>query len=43
MWFNWDPAKVVPPQSAFLFPGGANPYHQFLLFRFAAELVPEPQ
>ncbi len=43
MWFNWDPAKVVPPQSAFLFPGGENPYHQFLLFRFAAELVPEPQ
>jgi hypothetical protein len=43
MWFNWDPAKVVPPQSAFLFPGGQNPYHQFLLFRFAAELVPEPQ
>lgn len=43
MWFNWDPANVVPPQSAFLFPGGENPYHQFLLFRFAAELVPEPQ
>lgn len=43
MWFNWDPANVVPPQSAFLFPGGQNPYHQFLLFRFAAELVPEPQ
>lgn len=43
MWFNWDPANVVPPQSPFLFPGGQNPYHQFLLFRFAAELVPEPQ
>jgi len=43
MWFNWDPANVVPPKSPFLFPGGQNPYHQFLLFRFAAELVPEPQ
>ena len=43
MWFNWDPENVVPPQSAFMFPGGQNPYHQFLLFRLAAELVPEPQ
>jgi hypothetical protein len=43
MWFNWDPANVVPPQSPFIFPGGQNPYHQFLLFRFAAELVPVPQ
>lgn len=43
MWFNWDPANVVPPESPFIFPGGQNPYHQFLLFRFAAELVPVPQ
>ena len=43
MWFNWDPANVMPPQSPFIFPGGQNPYHQFLLFRLAAELVPEPQ
>lgn len=43
MWFNWDPAVVVPPQSPFIFPGGDNPYHQFLLFRFAADLVPIPQ
>lgn len=43
MWFNWDPANVVPPDSPFMYPGGANPYHQFLLFRFAAELVPIPQ
>jgi hypothetical protein len=44
MWFNWDPANVKPPQSPFIFPGGGpNPYHQFLLFRFAAELVPDPQ
>jgi hypothetical protein len=31
------------PASPFLFPGGQNPYHQFLLFRLAAELMPEPQ
>jgi hypothetical protein len=43
MWFNWDPANVKPPQSPFIFPGGANPYHQFLIFRFAAELIPIPQ
>lgn len=43
MWFNWDPGNVVPPQSPFIFPGGQNPYHQFLLFRFAADLVPIPQ
>ncbi|MEZ4380902.1 MAG: hypothetical protein R3A79_06115 [Nannocystaceae bacterium] len=43
MWFDWDPGNVVPPQSPFIFPGGLNPYHQFLLFRLAAELVPEPQ
>lgn len=41
MWFNWDPPNV---QSAFLWPGGGgNPDHQFLIFRFAAELVPIPQ
>ncbi len=43
MWFNWDPANIKPPQSPFLFPGGENPYHQFLIFRFAAELIPVPQ
>ncbi|HEY8378154.1 MAG TPA: hypothetical protein VIK91_16780, partial [Nannocystis sp.] len=40
MWFNWDPGNVVSP---FMFPGGQNPYHQFLIFRFAAELIPLPQ
>lgn len=43
MWFNWDPANVKPPQSPFIFPGGQNPYHQFLIFRFAADLIPIPQ
>lgn len=43
MWFNWDPPNVNPPQSPFLWPGGGgNPDHQFLMFRFAAELVPIP-
>jgi len=40
MWFDWDTSN---PASPFLFPGGQNPYHQFLLFRLAAELIPEPQ
>lgn len=41
MWFNWNPGNV---QSAFMWPAGAgnNPDHQFLIFRFAAELVPIP-
>ena len=45
MWFNWDPANVKPPnQSPFLWPGGGvNPDHQFLIFRLAAELLPDPQ
>ncbi len=44
MWFNWDPANVKPPQSAFMWPGGGgNPDHQFLIFRLAAELLPDPQ
>ncbi len=40
MWFDWDTQN---PASPFLFPGGQNPYHQFLLFRLAADLIPEPQ
>lgn len=43
MWF--DPAPMNPA-SPFIFPGGGNgqnPYRQFLLFRLAAELIPEPQ
>lgn len=43
MWF--DPAPMNPA-SPFLYPGGGNgpnAYHQFLLFRLAAELIPEPQ
>jgi hypothetical protein len=45
MWFNWDPANIVwPQQSPFLWPGGGgNPDHQFLIFRLAADLLPEPQ
>lgn len=43
MWFNWDPAHVVPPSTPFIFPGGDNPYHQFLIFRLNAEKLPEPQ
>jgi hypothetical protein len=45
MWFNWDPQNVIWPQtSPFLWPGGGgNPDHQFLIFRLAAELIPEPQ
>ena len=43
MWFNWDPPNVKPPQSPFLWPGGGtNPDHQYLIFRFAADLVPIP-
>ncbi|MCY1058812.1 hypothetical protein [Nannocystis sp. SCPEA4] len=43
MWFNWDPGNVLPPDSPFMWPGGGgNPDHQFLIFRFAAELVPIP-
>jgi len=43
MWFNWDPANVVwPQQSPFLWPGGSNPDHQFLLFRLAAAAIPSP-
>ncbi|WAS89831.1 hypothetical protein [Nannocystis punicea] len=43
MWFNWDPPNVKPPQSPFMWPGGGgNPDHQYLIFRFAAELVPIP-
>lgn len=44
MWFNWDPPNVKPPGSPFLWPGGGpNPDHQFLIFRLAAELLPDPQ
>ena len=44
MWFNWDPPNVNPPKSPFLWPGGGgNPDHQFLIFRLAAELLPDPQ
>ena len=43
MWFNWDPVNVKPPQSPFMWPGGGgNPDHQYLIFRFAADLVPIP-
>ncbi|HEY0137034.1 MAG TPA: hypothetical protein VGB85_23285 [Nannocystis sp.] len=42
MWFNW--ANLKPPESPFLWPGeDGNPDHQFLIFRLAAELLPEPQ
>lgn len=41
MWFDWDPASAE--QSPFLWPGGVNPDHQFLIFRLAAELLPDPQ
>jgi hypothetical protein len=41
MWFNWDPDTMVwPDQSPFMWPGGTNPDHQFLLFRLAAEELP---
>lgn len=41
MWFDWG--NVQPPQSPFMWPGGnGNPDHQYLIFRFAAELVPIP-
>lgn len=45
MWFNWDPQNVIwPQQSPFLWPGGGgNPDHQFLIFRLAADLIPNPQ
>jgi hypothetical protein len=43
MWFNWDPVNLKPPQSPFMWPGGGgNPDHQYLIFRFAADLVPIP-
>jgi hypothetical protein len=43
MWFNWDPQQVIWPQtSPFLWPGGGgNPDHQFLIFRLAADLIPQ--
>jgi hypothetical protein len=41
MWFNWDPANIVwPDQSPFMWPGGTNPDHQFLIFRLAADSLP---
>jgi len=45
MWFNWDPTNIVwPNQSPFMWPGGGgNPDHQFLIFRLAADVLPEPQ
>jgi hypothetical protein len=44
MWFNWNPQQVIWPQtSPFLWPGGNNPDHQFLIFRLAADLIPIPQ
>ena len=44
MWFNWDPAGIVwPVQSPFIYPGGAgNPMHDFMIFRLAADVLPQP-
>lgn len=43
MWFNWDPQHIVwPAQSPFLWPGGVNPDHQFLIFRFPSSDIPIP-
>jgi hypothetical protein len=44
MWFNWDPAGIVwPAQSPFIYPGGAgNPMHDFMIFRLAADSLPQP-
>ena len=44
MWFNWDPDNIVwPAQSPFIYPGGAgNPMHDFMIFRLAADAVPQP-
>jgi len=44
MWFNWDPDNIVwPMQSPFLYPGGgANPMHDFMIFRLAADVIPSP-
>jgi len=41
MWFNWDPQNIVwPDQSPFMWPGGTNPDHEFLIFRLAAAVIP---
>lgn len=44
MWFNWDPVGIVwPAQSPFLYPGGGgNPMHDFMIFRLAADSLPQP-
>jgi hypothetical protein len=43
MWFNWDPDNIVwPTQSPFMYPGGENPMHDFMIFRLAAEELPFP-
>ena len=44
MWFNWDPDGIVwPAQTPFIYPaGGGNPMHDFMIFRLAAEDVPQP-
>lgn len=44
MWFNWDPDVIVwPVQSPFIYPGGAgNPMHDFMIFRLAADALPQP-
>ena len=38
MWFDWD---LSDPASPFLWPGGTNPDHQFLIFRLPASLIPQ--
>jgi hypothetical protein len=38
MWFDWD---LNDPASPFLWPGGTNPDHQFLIFRLPASLIPQ--
>jgi hypothetical protein len=44
MWFNWDPDVLVwPVQSPFLYPGGpGNPMHDFMIFRLATAVLPQP-
>jgi hypothetical protein len=45
MWFNWDPDDIVwPAQTPFIYPdgGGSNPMHDFMIFRLAATVLPQP-
>lgn len=44
MWFNWDPDSIVwPLQSPFIYPGGGgNPMHDFMIFRLASDVLPQP-